>query len=51
MNSLFMGIDVSSTSNVVYFMNPDGSKHSSFSVQNSPNDAYNIIKQGFICYG
>lgn len=39
MNSLFIGIDVSSTSNVVYFMNPDGSKHSSFSVQNSPKGA------------
>lgn len=39
MNSLFIGIDVSSTSNVVYFMNTDGSKHSSFSVQNNTNGA------------
>ena len=35
MNSLFVGIDVSSKNNVVYLMKPDGSKHSSFSVQNN----------------
>ena len=35
MNSLFVGIDVSSRNNVAYLMNPDGSKHSSFSVQNN----------------
>ena len=35
MNLLFVGIDVSSKNNVVYLMNPDGSKHSSFSVQNN----------------
>ena len=35
MNPLFVGIDVSSRSNVVYLMNPDGSKYSSFSVQNN----------------
>lgn len=35
MNTLFVGIDVSSRSNVVYLMNPDGSKYSSFSVQNN----------------
>ena len=34
MNPLFVGIDVSSRSNVAYLMKPDGSKHSSFSVQN-----------------
>ncbi len=45
MNSLFIGIDVSSTSNVVYFMNPDGSKHSSFSVQNNPNGAIILSKR------
>ena len=32
---LFVGIDVSSKSNVAYLMNPDGSKYSSFSVQNN----------------
>lgn len=35
MNSLFAGIDVSAKSNVVYLMKSDGSKHSSFSVQNN----------------
>ena len=35
MNPLFVGIDVSSKNNVVYLMKPDGSKHSSFSVQNN----------------
>ena len=35
MNPLFVGIDVSSKSNVAYLMKPDGSKYSSFSVQNN----------------
>ena len=35
MNPLFVGIDVSSRSNVAYLMNPDGSKYSTFSVQNN----------------
>ena len=35
MNPLFVGIDVSRRNNVAYLMNPDGSKHSSFSVQNN----------------
>jgi len=39
MKPLFVGIDVSSKSNVVYFMNSDGTKHSSFSVQNNLNGA------------
>ena len=34
-NSLFVGIDVSSKNNVTYLMKPDGSKYSSFSVQNN----------------
>ena len=34
-NPLFVGIDVSSRSNVAYLMKSDGSKHSSFSVQNN----------------
>jgi transposase len=32
---LYVGIDVSSKTNVAYLMNPDGSKHSSFTVQNN----------------
>lgn len=35
MNPLFVGIDVSSKNNVAYLMKPNGSKHSSFSVQNN----------------
>ena len=35
MNPLFVGIDVSSRNNVSYLMKPDGSKYSSFSVQNN----------------
>ena len=35
MNPLFVGIDVSSRNNVAYLMKPNGSKHSSFSVQNN----------------
>lgn len=35
MNPLFVGIDVSSRNNVAYLMKPDGSRHSSFSVQNN----------------
>ena len=34
-NPLFVGIDVSSKNNVAYLMKPDGSKHSSFYVQNN----------------
>lgn len=35
MNPLYVGIDVSSKTNVTYLMRPDGSKYSSFSVQNN----------------
>ena len=35
MNPLYVGIDVSSKTNVTYLMNPDGTKYSSFSVQNN----------------
>lgn len=35
MNPLFVGIDVSSKSNVVCLMRPDGEKYSTFSVQNN----------------
>lgn len=45
MNSLFVGIDVSSSSNVVFFMNPDGSKLCSFSVQNNRNGAIILSKK------
>ena len=34
MNTLYVGIDVSSKSNVVYLMLPNGDKHSNFSVAN-----------------
>lgn len=39
MNPLYVGIDVSSKNNVTYLMKPDGSKHSSFSVQNNSGGA------------
>ena len=35
MNPLFVGIDVSSKNNVVCLMKPDGTKLSTFSVQNN----------------
>ena len=35
MNTLFTGIDISSKTNVAYLMRPDGSKYSSFTVQNN----------------
>lgn len=35
MNQLYVGIDVSSKDNVSYLMKPDGTMHSSFSVQNN----------------
>ena len=43
MNKLYAGIDVSSTSNYVYLMKPDGSKHSSFSVKNSPVGSKKVV--------
>ena len=45
MNPLYVGIDVSSKSNVVYFMLPDGSKHSNFSVANSHNGSSHLVKR------
>lgn len=39
MNALFTGIDISSKTNVAYLMQPDGSKYSSFSVQNNQGGA------------
>lgn len=45
MNPLFVGIDVSSKSNVICIMKPDGSKHSSFSVQNNLGGAKLLSKR------
>ena len=45
MNKLFVGIDVGSRDNAVYIMMPDGSKHSSFSVQNNLGGAQTISKR------
>lgn len=45
MNSLYVGIDVSSKTNVVYLMLPDGDKHSSFSVANSQDGSAQLVKR------
>ncbi|CVK18372.1 IS110 family transposase [Sporomusa sphaeroides] len=45
MNPLFVGIDVGSRNNAVYIMLPDGSKHSSFSVQNNLGGAQTLSKR------
>ena len=45
MDKLFVGIDVGSRDNVVHIMLPDGSKHSSFSVQNNQGGAQTISKR------
>lgn len=42
MNQLFVGIDAGSRHNVVYIMLPDGSKHSSFTVQNNFGGAQSL---------
>ena len=47
MNPLYVGIDVSSKSNVVCFMLPDGSKHSNFSVANSHDGSLQLVKRIF----
>ncbi|MCD8008832.1 MAG: IS110 family transposase [Clostridiales bacterium] len=44
MNPLYVGIDVSSKSNVAYLMKPDGSKHSNFSVSNSKDGSRQLVK-------
>jgi len=44
-NQLFIGIDVGSRDNAVYIMLPDGSKHSSFSVQNNLGGAQALSKR------
>lgn len=45
MSKLFVGIDVSSRKNVIHFMQPDGSKHSSFSVDNNFNGAKLLVRK------
>lgn len=45
MNPLYVGIDVSSRSNVVYLMLPDGGKHSNFSVANSRDGSALMMKR------
>ena len=45
MTPLYVGIDVSSDSNVVYLMLPDGSKHSHFSLDNSRDGAIALVKR------
>jgi len=44
-NQLFVGIDVGSRDNVVYIMLPDGTKHSSFGVQNNLGGAQTLSKK------
>jgi transposase len=44
-NQLYVGIDVASRDNAVYIMLPDGSKHSSFSVQNNLGGAQSLSKR------
>lgn len=45
MNPLYVGIDVSSKSNVVFLMKPDGSKHSCFPVKNSLDGSLQLVKR------
>ena len=47
MSTLYVGIDVSSKSNVVYLMLSDGSKHSNFSLANSHVGASRLVKRIF----
>ena len=44
-DKLFVGIDVGSRNNAVYIMLPDGSKHSSFPIQNNLGGAQTISKR------
>ena len=47
MNTLFVGIDVSSKSNVVYLMLDNGVKHSNFSLPNSLDGSSTLVKRIF----
>jgi len=44
MNPLYIGIDVSSKTNVVYLMKPDGFKISNFSIANSLDGSKKLVK-------
>jgi transposase len=44
-DKLFIGIDVGSRDNAVYIMKPDGSKHSSFEIQNNLGGAMTLSKR------
>lgn len=45
MHTLYVGIDVSSKSNVVYLMLPNGDKHRNFSVANSKDGSIQLVKR------
>ena len=45
MNPLYVGIDVSSKSNVVYLMLPNGNKHSNFELKNSHDGSSQLVKR------
>lgn len=45
MNPLYVGIDVSSKTNVVYLMLANGNKHSTFSVNNSKDGSILLVKK------
>ena len=45
MKPLYVGIDVSSRTNIVYLMKPDGSKIRNFSVPNSKNGAEKLVQE------
>ncbi len=45
MNPLYVGIDVSSKSNVVYLMLPNGDKHSNFELKNSHDGSIQLVKR------
>ena len=45
MNTLYVGIDISSKSNVVYMMLPNGDKHSNFSVASSHEGSVQLVKR------
>ena len=44
-NTLYVGIDISSKSNVVYMMLPNGDKHSNFSVANFHKGSIQLVKR------
>lgn len=45
MNPLYVGIDVSSKSNVIYLMLPNGDKHSNFELKNSHDGSTQLVKR------